>query len=119
MLKIKDLLKDLIETQKQINENIKKLNETKNSESQKLCSTIYTVDNLENSLKTNIYTKTETIEAINMEIDYKKDFEKAQKEYPDLLELVRTISTIYPNMDKYGVLDLAKMYSKEYKVEKK
>lgn len=52
MLKIKELLKDLIEAQKQINKNIEKLNETKNNESQKLYSTICAIDRLDNCITT-------------------------------------------------------------------
>lgn len=118
MLKIKELLKDFIETQKQINESIKALKETKDFENNKLSSTICTVNRLDTAITTNIYTKEQTIEAINKEMDYKKDLEKAQQEYPDLLELIETISTTYPRMDKYGILDIAKIFSKEYKVEK-
>lgn len=118
MLKIKELLKDFIETQKQINESIKALKETKDFENNKLSSTICTVNRLDTAITTNIYTKEQTIEAINMEMDYKKNLEKAQQEYPDLLELIETISTNYPRMDKYGILDTAKMFSDSYKVEK-
>ena len=118
MLKIKELLKDFIETQKQINESIKALKETKDFENNKLSSTICTVNRLDTAIATNIYTKEQTIEAINKEMDYKKDLEKAQQEYPELLELIETISTNYPRMDKYGILDTAKIFSKEYRVEK-
>ena len=118
MLKIKDLLKDLIETQKQINENIKKLNETKNNESQKLYSTICAVDGLQNSITTNIYTKEQTIEAINKEIDFKEKLEKVQKECPELLELIEDVSKNYTNMDKYGILNTVIMFSNYYRVEK-
>ena len=47
-------------------------------------------------------------------MDYKKDLEKAQQEYPELLELIETISTNYPRMDKYGILDTAKIFSDSY-----
>lgn len=118
MLKIKQLLKDLIETQKQINENIKKLNETKTNENSRLSTAFCTIDRLENSITTNIYTKEQTIEAINMEMDYKERLEKIQKECPELLGLIENISKNYANMDKYEILDTTEMFSKEYKVEK-
>ena len=118
MLKIKELFKEFIETQKQINESIKELKETKDFENSKLSSTICTINKLENAIESNVYTKEQTIEAINKEMDYKKDLEKAQQEYPELLELIETISTNYPRMDKYGILDAAKIFSKEYRVEK-
>ena len=118
MLKIKDLLKEFIETQKQINESIKELNKNTINKNEKLSTAFCTIDRLEDSITTNIYTKEQTIEAINKEMDYKKDLEKAQQEYPELLELIETISTNYPRMDKYGILDTAKMFSDSYKVEK-
>ena len=117
-MKIKELLQGLIETQKQINKSIKELKETKDFENSRLSSTICTINRLENAIESNIYTKEQTIEAINKEMDYKKDLEKAQQEYPELLELIETISTNYPRMDKYGILDTAKMFSSSYKVEK-
>lgn len=117
-MKIKELLKDLIETQKQINENIKKLNETKIKEDSRLSTAFCTIDRLENSITTNIYTKEQTIEAINMEIDYKEKLEKIQKECPELLELIEDISKNYANMDKYGILDTAIMFSNHYRVAK-
>lgn len=117
-MKIKELLQVLIETQKQINKSIKELKETKDFENNKLNSTICTVNRLESTITSNVYTKEQTIEAINMEMDYKKDLEKAQQEYPELLELIETISNTYPKMDKYGILDIAKIFSKEYRVEK-
>ena len=118
MLKIKELFKEFIETQKQINESIKELNKNTINKNEKLSTAFCTIDKLESAITTNIYTKEQTIEAINMEIDYKKDLEKAQQEYPELLELIETISINYPRMDKYGILDSAKMISDSYKVEK-
>ena len=118
MLKIKELLKDFIETQKQINESIKALKETKDFENNKLSSTICTVNRLDTAITTNVYTKEQTIEAINMEIDYKEKLEKMQKECPELLELIEDISKNYANMDKYGILDTAIMFSNHYRVEK-
>lgn len=117
-MKIKELLQVLIETQKQINKSIKELKETKDFENSKLSSTICTINRLENTIESNIYTKEQTIEAINIEMNYKKELEKAKQEYSDLLELIEIISTNYPRMDKYGILDTAKMFSSSYKVEK-
>ena len=118
MLKIKELLKDFIETQKQINESIKALKETKDFENNKLNSTFCTINRLDTAITTNIYTKEQTIEAINKEMDYKERLEKVQKECPELLGLIETISKNYANMDKYRILDTTEMFSKEYKVEK-
>ena len=117
-MKIKELLQVLIETQKQINKSIKELKETKDFENNKLSSTICTINRLENAIESNVYTKEQTIEAINMEIDYKEKLEKIQKECPELLELIEDISKNYANMDKYGILDTAIMFSNHYKVEK-
>lgn len=118
MLKIKELLKDFIETQKQINESIKALKETKDFENNKLSSTICTVNRLDTAITTNIYTKEQTIEAINMEMDYKERLKKVQKQCPELLELIEIISTNYAKMDKYAILNTTEMFSEKYKVEK-
>ena len=117
-MKIKELLQVLIETQKQINKSIKELKETKDFENSRLSSTICTINRLENAIESNIYTKEQTIEAINMEIDYKEKLEKIQKECPELLELIEDISKNYANMDKYGILDTVIMFSNHYRVEK-
>ena len=115
-MKIKELLKDLIETQKQINENIKKLNETKNNESQKLYSTICQVDKLDSYITTNVYTKDQTIETINKEYDYRKKLEEYENKNKDLLEM---ITKYCKYNDKYEILEIFSKIDKEYMVEKR
>ena len=115
MLKIKELLKDLIETQKQINKNIEKLNETKNNESQKLYSTISAIDRLDNCITTNIYTKDQTIETINKEYDYRKKLEECENNNKDLLEM---ITKYCKYNDKYEILEIFSRIDNEYLVEK-
>ena len=64
MLKIKELLKVLVETQKQINKSLKELNENITSEKEKLNTGFCTLNKLNNAIQTNIYTKEETIASI-------------------------------------------------------
>ena len=119
MLKIKELLNDLIKTQKQINQSIKELKETSNRKSKELSTTLRRMDSLENTITTNMYSKEETIEAINKEMDYNRKLEKIQRECPDLLDFIATISTGYANMDKYNILATTEMFSFEYEKKKK
>ena len=118
MLKIKELLKVLVETQKQINKSLKELNENITSEKEKLNTGFCTLNKLNNAIQTNIYTKEETIETINKEMDYKERLKKVQKQCPELLELIEIISTNYAKMDKYAILNTTEMFSEKYKVEK-
>lgn len=118
MLKIKELLQVLIETQKQINKSIKELNESTKQTYTRINSTELRIGKLETCLETNVYTKEETTEAINKEMDYKERLKKVQKQCPELLELIEIISTNYAKMDKYAILNTTEMFSEEYKVEK-
>ena len=118
MLKIKELLQVLIETQKQINKSIKELNESTKQTYTRINSTELRIDKLTTCLETKVYTKEETIEAINKEMDYKERLEKVQKQCPELLKLIEIISTSYAKMDKYAILNTTEMFSEEYKVEK-
>ena len=119
MLKIKELLKSLIETQKQINESLKGLKEDLKPKYEGLTATTCRIDTLENCLETNVYTKDETVKAINKEIDYKNRLEKMEKECPELLQLIEIISTHYANMDKYNILATAETFSSAYEVKRR
>ena len=62
-------------------------------------------------------------ELLQVLIETQKQINKSIKELKEtkdfeLLELIETISTNYPRMDKYGILDTAKMFSNHYRVEK-
>lgn len=117
-MKIINLFKELIETQKEINKNLEILNKQKMKLESDLYSSQSTISSLQTIISTNVYTKEETTEAINKEIDYKERLKKVQKQCPELLELIEIISTNYAKMDKYAILNTTEMFSKEYKVAK-
>jgi len=118
MLKIKELLKELqvlVETQKMINKSLKELNENVINRNQELNSTFVTVGKLNNAIQTNIYTKAQTIETIDKEIDYKKKYEECKNNNPDLLEFIQKYCR-YDN--KYQVLEIFDKIDKDYIVSK-
>ena len=119
MLKIKELLKDLIETQNQINKNLEELNKRKNETDSELCSIKLDLTNINSSITHNIYTKEETQNEIVKELEYREQLKKVQENNPDLLEFIETISTNYANMDKYTLLDTVEMFAEKYIVKKK
>ena len=122
MLKIKELLKSFIETQNQINESLKglredlkpKLDEIKIT-ADKLNTCSFIVDRLDNCIESNVYTKDATIEAINKEYDYRKEYERCSKENDDLLKMVEKYCRYE---DKYEVLKIFDEINKNYVVEK-
>ncbi len=122
MLKIKELLEGFIETQKQINESLKglredlkpKLDEIRIS-ADKLNTCSITVDRLDNYIVSNIYTKDETVETINKEYDYRKEYERCSKENVGLLQMIETYCK-YEN--KYEVLKIFQEINKKYVVHK-
>ena len=119
MLKIKELFKEFIETQKNINTSIKELREDLKPQMSTWATTTIKIDKLENCFETNVYTKEQTVEAINKEIDYKNELNEIKKKYPEMLEFIELISTNYANMDKYMILDTTKMLSSEYEIKRR
>jgi len=115
-MKIKELLKLLIETQKQINESLKGLKEDLKPKYDGLTTTTCRIDRLENCIKTDIYTKEQTVETINKEYDYRKDFETCQNENHALLELIKKYCKYN---DKYEVIELFKTIKLKYDVREK
>ena len=122
MLKIKELLNSFIETQNQINESLKGLREDLKPKldeiritTDKLNTCILTVDRLDNCIESNIYTKDATIEAINKEYDYRKEYERCSKENNDLLQMVEKYCRYE---DKYEVLNIFDEINKNYVVGK-
>ena len=122
MLKIKELLKNFIETQNQINESLKGLREDLKPKldeiritSDKLNSCSITVDRLDNYIVSNIYNKDETVETINKEYDYRKEYERCLKENNDLLQMVEKYCRYE---DKYEVIKIFDEINKNYVVEK-
>ena len=63
-------------------------------------------------------TKNMTQKMIEREIKYQEELKEVQAKYPELLDLIETISTGYADMDKYGILDTTKMFSHQYIVKK-
>lgn len=109
MLKIKELFKSLIDTQKSINENLIKISkelektvDTITVDSNKLSTCMCTIDRLDSMIETNVYTKKQTVEAINKEIDYKNEYEKCLKKNEPLLRLVEKYCKY---KDKYEVIN--------------
>lgn len=119
MLKIKQLLQSLIEVQKQINKSIKELKEEISPQitmaSTNFEKTNLVVDKL-NRLETNVYSKEETVKAINKEYDYRKEYEECQDENNALLQLIEKYCKYN---DKYEVLDLFKRIDNEYLIERR
>ena len=122
MLKIKELLKSLTETQNQINESLKGLREDLKPKldeiritTDRLNTCSFTVDRLDNCIENNIYTKDATIEAINKEYDYRKEYERCSKENNDLLQMVEKYCK-YEN--KYEVIKIFDEINENYEVEK-
>lgn len=118
-MKIKDLLKILIETQKQINKSIQELKQdmkpkfTTISINSDRISCIS--DNL-SKLENNIYSKEETVKAINKEYDYRKEYEECKDENYYLLELIEKYCKYD---DKYEMLNIFKEIDNKYLVEKR
>lgn len=119
MLKIKQLLQSLIEVQKQINKSIKELKEEIKPKFDNVSISADRINcissNLE-ELKYNIYSKEETVKAINKEYDYRKEYEECQDENNALLQLIEKYCKYN---DKYEVLDLFKRIDNEYLIERK
>ena len=67
-------------------------------------------------LESSIYSKEETVKAINKEYDYRKEYEECKDENYDLLELIEKYCK-YDN--KYKVLDIFKEISEKYLVERR
>lgn len=122
MLKIKELIKSFIETQNKINTNLEGLREDLKPkwESIKITgdmvNTCITTSKLDNYIESNVYTKEKTLEIINKEYDYRKEYEKCLKENEDLLRMIETYCK-YEN--KYDVLKIFEIISENYDVRRK
>lgn len=119
MLKITKLLEVLIATQKEINKSIKELKEDVKPQWDKITinsKEISIINNQLTNLESNVYTKKETVEAINREYDYRKEYEECEDENYALLELIEKYCK-YDN--KYRVIDLFKEINQKYKISRK
>lgn len=121
MLKKKELLKSLIETQKQINESLKSLKEdlkpqlsTMKINGEKLATCNITVNKLDNYIETNVYNKEQTINAINKECDYREQFKECDEKNPALLNLIEDYCKFE---NKYEIIDLFRRIDRQYEVK--
>lgn len=119
MLKIKELLKNLVDTQKSINENLVKLNKNIEPKIDTINTYGISINKISSeigSFETNIYTKEETLKTINKEYDYRKKYEECKEDNHALLEMIET----YCNCnDKYEVLKRFNQINEEYIIEKR
>lgn len=119
MLKTTKLLEVLIATQKEINKSIKELKEDIKPQWNKIsisADKISCISTKLSDLETNIYTKEETVKAINKECDYREKHEKCKEENYALLELIEKYCK-YDN--KYKMLDMFEEINDRYLVEKR
>lgn len=114
-MKIKELLKTLIETQKQINESLKDL-KSKTITWDKTGITVNRMEARIGAFETNVYNKEQTVQAINKEITYRQDYEIWKEEGSDLVDLVEKYCK-YNN--KYEAIDLFKEIDKEYEIKRR
>jgi len=119
MLKIKEYLQHLLCTQEKINNELRELNKNLKPKTETWSVMEGKLGKLEHCLETNVYTKDETVEAINKEIDYNKRLEKIKNECPDMLQFIEVISTHYANMDKYNILATTEMFASSYELKRK
>ena len=113
MLKIKELLKSLIETQKQINESLKDLK----SQTTTWTKTGITVDRMEariGAFETNVYNKEQTVKAINKECDYRENFKECDEKNSALLNLIQDYCKFE---NKYEIIKLFRMIDAQYEVK--
>ena len=126
MLKISKILTSLVESQKNINENLIKLNKNIEDSVKPKFERIdldigkYTVmsngfEEFKANIETNIYTKEQTVETINKEYDYRKDYEKCKENNSALLEM---IEQYFKYKDKYEVIQLFNKINSEYIVDR-
>lgn len=115
MLRITKLLELLIETQKETNKSIKGLREDLEPQLNKITMNGNKISIIDNQLTT-IYTKEDTIKAINKECDYRKEYEECKDENYALLELIEKYCK-YDN--KYKVLDIFEEINSKYLIEKR
>ena len=114
----KEQFERFIETQNKINENLAELRknlEPKITTLNGLNITTMKIDKINDYITSNIYSKEGTIEAINKEYDYRKEYERCSKENDDLLQMVEKYCRYE---DKYEVIKIFDEINKNYVVEK-
>ena len=119
MLKITKLLEVLIATQKEINKSIKELKEDIKPQWDEISISADKISCISTELsnfETNIYTKEETVKAINKECDYREKYEECKEENYALLELIEKYCQY---KDKYEVIDLFEKIDDKYLIERR
>ena len=119
-MKTKKILESLVDIQKSINLNLKELNKNilesvapKIKENEKQ---IFGIMEKMSNIETNVFTKKETIEKINTEYDYRKEYEECKEKNEHLLYIIEKYWR-YDN--KYEVLKIFNEINKEYGVLKR
>ena len=121
---ILNLAKCLIENQKDTNSQLKNLNEKLDGGIGKLTidgnnsiwSTVSNIDTTLSKIETNVYNKEQTVDVINKEYTYRKDYERVYNEDSDLLNFIETYCKYD---DKYEVIELFDKIKCKYKVTSK
>ena len=125
-MKISKIFKALVEAQENINKNLIKLNksieELVKPKLEKIdfdISRYATISNcfeeFKSNVETNIYTKEQTVETINKEYDYRKDYERCRESNSALLEMIEHYCKY---KDKYEVIQLFNKIDSEYIVDR-
>ena len=122
-MKIKELLKSLIETQKEVkielqllNKNIKPQIDRIEINGDSLTSCNITLDRLDNYIETSVYNKEQTVEAINKECDYRQNFKECDEKNSALLNLIQDYCKFE---DKYEIIDLFRRIDSLYEVKRR
>lgn len=119
MFKISKILTALVESQNNINKNLLEINknmqETVAPKFRESWKELTITANRLSEFETNIYTKEQTVETINKEYDYRKDYEKCKESNSALLEM---IEQYFKYKDKYEVIELFKQIDSEYIVDR-
>lgn len=119
MFKISKILTALVESQNNINKNLLEINknmqETVAPKFRESWKELTITANRLSEFETNIYTKEQTVETINKEYDYRKDYEKCKESNSALLEM---IEQYFKYKDKYEVIQLFNKIDSKYIVDR-
>ena len=114
--KLKSYFNSYLEERKRTNELLYKINESLEIRTDSLNSSFSSVrSNLESYITTNVYSKNETVDIIDKEHKYLKDYDECSNVNPVLLEFVETYCKY---QDKYEALDLFHKLANSYTIYK-
>lgn len=117
-MKIKELLQVFIETKKTNNTLLKAVSEELKDINASLNKTVDTVNYKISSISnmcSDLYTKKESMDVINKELDYREDLKKCKEENPDLLEFINKYCKPH---DKYDAIEIYNVINKDYNIFK-